>query len=592
VNQPKPPKIKNGKDDKDGNKPGLAPDNGKTVKDLRGKDKPSLDKPKAPVKTDVVKKDDSTELEKTIAAMAGKMSDKQLDSMRKLLKAQEIAKAKADKAKRKKERKLARQQRRNSTPKVTDIERFGGRLLTMVKRTTVNYSENAGATLPGYMDSTNILGINTSSGAPGFDFVYGMQPDRSWLEKQAYAGRLSRDSLFNAQFQQQYAQTLNITTTVEPIKDFRIDFTVTRSFSKTHSELFKDTTLTGVGDFTHNNPYESGSFTSSFIGLKTLFNKSDVNSGPFRQFMENRKVVSERLSRSNPYSNGVDDPNDPNYKKGYTGYSQDVLVPSFLAAYTGKSANDVGLIDQRNKNIRSNPFRNYVPMPNWRVAYTGLTKIPAIAEVMNNLVINHAYTGTLSMNSFVSALFYQDIYSVGFPSFIDSNSGNFVPFYQVPNVTITESLNPMFGFDASFRNNMTFRFDFRKTRTVSLSMVDYQVSETYSTEYVIGAGYRVRGLVLPFEVFGVKKLNNDLNIKMDVGLRDDKSSNNYLAQNVNITTRGQKVITISPSIDYIVSDRLTLRFFYDRRQSIPYISSSYPITTTRAGVTLRFIFAQ
>lgn len=592
VNQPKPPKIKNGKDDKDGNKPGLAPDNGKTVKDLRGKDKPSLDKPKAPVKTDVVKKDDSTELEKTIAAMAGKMSDKQLDSMRKLLKAEEIAKAKADKAKRKKERKLARQQRRNSTPKVTDIERFGGRLLTMVKRTTVNYSENAGATLPGYMDSTNILGINTSSGAPGFDFIYGMQPDRSWLEKQAYLGRLSRDSLFNAQFQQQYAQTLNITTTVEPIKDFRIDFTVTRSFSKTHSELFKDTTLTGVGDFTHNNPYESGSFTSSFIGLKTLFNKSDVNSGPFRQFMENRKVVSERLSRSNPYSNGVDDPNDPNYKKGYTGYSQDVLVPSFLAAYTGKNANDVGLIDQRNKNIRSNPFRNYVPMPNWRVAYTGLTKIPAIAEVMNNLVINHAYTGTLSMNSFVSALFYQDIYSVGFPSFIDSNSGNFVPFYQVPNVTITESLNPMFGFDASFRNNMTFRFDFRKTRTVSLSMVDYQVSETYSTEYVIGAGYRVRGLVLPFEVFGVKKLNNDLNIKMDVGLRDDKSSNNYLAQNVNITTRGQKVITISPSIDYIVSDRLTLRFFYDRRQSIPYISSSYPITTTRAGVTLRFIFAQ
>jgi cell surface protein SprA len=123
-------------------------------------------------------------------------------------------------------------------------------------------------------------------------------------------------------------------------------------------------------------------------------------------------------------------------------------------------------------------------------------------------------------------------------------------------------------------------------------MVDYQVSETYSTEYVIGAGYRVRGLVLPFEVFGVRKLNNDLNIKMDVGLRDDKSSNNYLAQNVNITTRGQKVITISPSIDYIVSDRLTLRFFYDRRQSIPYISSSYPITTTRAGVTLRFIFAQ
>jgi cell surface protein SprA len=109
---------------------------------------------------------------------------------------------------------------------------------------------------------------------------------------------------------------------------------------------------------------------------------------------------------------------------------------------------------------------------------------------------------------------------------------------------------------------------------------------------VIGAGYRIRGLILPFEVFGIKKLKNDLNIKLDIGIRDDKSSNNYLAQNLNVITRGQKVISISPSIDYIVSDKLTLRFYYDRRQSIPYISTSYPITTTKAGVTLRFIFAQ
>jgi cell surface protein SprA len=102
----------------------------------------------------------------------------------------------------------------------------------------------------------------------------------------------------------------------------------------------------------------------------------------------------------------------------------------------------------------------------------------------------------------------------------------------------------------------------------------------------------MRGMILPFEIFGVKKLKNDINIKVDVSIRDDKSSNNFLAQNVSVTTRGQKVITISPSIDYIVSDKLTLRFFYDRRQSIPYVTSSYPITTTRAGVTLRFIFAQ
>src|SRR5690606_31372718 len=271
---------------------------------------------------------------------------------------------------------------------------------------------------------------------------------------------------------------------------------------------------------------------------------------------------------------------------------QDVLIPSFIAAYSGKSANDVALIDYSSSNLRSNPFKYYYPKPNWRISYTGLTKIPAINKIMNNLVINHNYSGTLAMNSFISALYYEDVYNLGFPSFIDSNSGNYVPFFQVPNMTISEQLSPLLGFDASFKNGFTGRFEFNKTRTVSLSLIDYQVSETNSTEYRIGAGYRIRGLVLPFEVFGVRKLNNDLNSKFDVSERDDRTSNNYLAQNLSVTTRGQKVIQIQPSIDYIVSDKLTLRLFYDRRQSIPYVTSSYPITTTRAGLTLRFIFAQ
>src|SRR5690606_31567027 len=187
---------------------------------------------------------------------------------------------------------------------------------------------------------------------------------------------------------------------------------------------------------------------------------------------------------------------------------------------------------------------------NWRVNYNGLTKIPFFARFLTNLVVTHAYTGSLSMNSFVSALFYEDIYSMGFPSFIDSNSGNFVPFYQVPNVTMTEQLNPMFGVDAAFKNNLTARFDFRKSRAVTLSLVDYQISETHSLEYVFGLGYRIRGLTLPFEIFGVRKLENDLNVKVDVGIRDDSTSNHYLAQNIAVVTRGQRVVTISPSIDY------------------------------------------
>jgi cell surface protein SprA len=287
------------------------------------------------------------------------------------------------------------------------------------------------------------------------------------------------------------------------------------------------------------------------------------------------------------------DPNDPGYTKGYTRFSQDVLVPAFIAAYTGKSAESVALVDYSNSdNIKSNPFRFYLPLPNWRITYNGLTKIPFFQEHMNNFVVNHNYDSRMSLNSFASSLYYVDMFNLGYPSFIDSNSGNYIPFFQVPNLTITEQFNPLIGFDASFRNNLTLRFQYGKSRTVSLSLVDYQVSETKSTDYTFGLGYRIRGLRLPFEILGVRTLKNDLNVKMDVSLRDDRTANSYLAQNIDITTRGQRVITISPSVDYIVNEKLTLHFFYDRRQSIPYVSSSYPITTTRAGLTLRFIFAQ
>ncbi len=517
-------------------------------------------------------------------------TDKEIDSLRDIQTAQEKARLKAEKEKRKQERKAARKLRRNTTPQVSDGARIGGRMLTMVKRVTFNYTENAGTILPGYMDSTRYMGINDLNGDPGLGFVYGYQPNRNWLESKAAANKLSRDSLFNTQFQQQYAQNLVINTMIEPFRDLRIDLSMTRSFTKAYNELFKDT---GTGSFNHLNPYETGSFNISFIGLKTLFKPGGANSGTYNEFLQNRQIISRRLGSNNPYTGGTPDPNDPTYTKGYTEFSQDVLIPSFVAAYAGRDPNEVALIDNNmGGGVRNNPFKYFFPLPNWRISYNGLSKLPAFTPIFNNFVVNHAYTGTLSMNSFLSTLFYDDVYLLGFPSFIDSNSGNYVPFFQVPNITMSEQFSPLIGFDAAFKNNVTSRFEFRKNRTVSLSMVDYQVSETRSTEFVIGGGYRVRGINLPFEILGVRRLNNDLNVKVDVGLRDDKTSNNYLAQNIEITTRGQRVITISPSVDYIVSDKLTLRLFYDRRQSIPYTTQSFPITTTRAGLTLRFIFAE
>ncbi|MFT4061553.1 MAG: cell surface protein SprA [Edaphocola sp.] len=522
------------------------------------------------------------DIDKTKIPGADTMSAKALNTAWKAAK-------KAERKRFKKELAAWRAKRRNTMPFMSDGAIAVGRLVTMVKRVSLNYAETGGTTLPGFMDSTRFLGVNNRSNNPWYDFAFGNQPSQAWFDRQAALQRISQDSLFNGLLQQAYSQNLNIQATLEPVPDLRINLTWTKQFSKSYSETFKY----DGSDYAHYTPYSLGTFNITYIGLKTIFKSSKANqlSGTYEEFMANRTTVSRRLGSINPYTAGADDPDDPAYAKGYTQYSQDVLIPSFLAAYTGRDARTIPLVQTANENIKSNPFKYYFPLPNWSLTYNGLSKMASLADYVNNVNISHTYAGTLSMNSFASNLYYQDILATGYPSFIDSNSHNYIPYFQVPNITMTETLGPFLGIETAFKNGMNLSVKFNKSRTVSLSLTDYQVSETKSSELVVGGGARIKGFVLPFPVFGVTKLKNDLNVNVSVGYRDDITSNTYLAQNTNIPTRGQKVITISPTIDYIVNDYLQLRFYFDRRQSIPVLSTSYPITTTRGGVTLRFLFA-
>jgi cell surface protein SprA len=126
--------------------------------------------------------------------------------------------------------------------------------------------------------------------------------------------------------------------------------------------------------------------------------------------------------------------------------------------------------------------------------------------------------------------------------------------------------------------------------------VDFQLSEARSTEFTIGAGYRRRGFPLPFKIpfskKDTKKLENDISFRLDLSVRDDATSNSRLDQDAALPTGGQKVVTISPSIDYILNNRINIKLFFDQRRVEPKISTSAPITTTRAGVQIRIALAQ
>ncbi len=249
--------------------------------------------------------------------------------------------------------------------------KFAGRFLTMVKRAKLEYSEVAGATIYGYTDSTRALGMNFRSGAPGLPFIFGKQPDTSFISTMAQKGWLSADSNFNFQNRQDYTQRFNITAQLQPIRDLMIDITIDKQFGKNYSELYKDTTGTGL-HFARLNPYSAGSFRVTYISFQTLFQKVEANevSQIFQRFQDYRLILSRRLAESNPYWQSLPETEkflSDGYYRGYSRYAQDVLIPAFIAAYTGKDPKSVPLLKQNNPNIRSNPFSGILPRPNWRI---------------------------------------------------------------------------------------------------------------------------------------------------------------------------------------------------------------------------------
>lgn len=471
---------------------------------------------------------------------------------------------------------------------LSDFQRITGRLVTMVKRVSINYTEGYASRIPGYMDSTRFLGQDWRTNQPGLDYIFGRQPDQAWLNNKAALGLLSRDSNFNNLFRQNFSQKLSLTVQIEPIRDLKIDLNIDKTFSKEYTELFKDTVTMGGNNPQPLSPYASGGFNISYVAAYTMFRSTNPNvvSSTFLRFEHALPIVSNRVAQVN--HNWVKE--SDGYAYGYGQFSQDVMIPSFIAAYTGKNPNTIPLINDHYQSIKTNPLAGILPMPNWRLTYNGLSKLPFLAKTFSQITITHGYTGNLSMNSFTSSLNYADTGRWSTPSFLDTVTHTYVPFYLFPNVTIQENFGPLIGVDATTKSLINVKFEYKKSRTLSLSLTNDQLSETNSTELVFGAGYEIKNFKLPFAVPGVdgkKKMNNSLKFRVDVSKRDDATTNSTMDQANTFGTGGQKVITIQPSIDYVFNKRIDAKLFFDQRRVTPYISTSAPTISTRAGLQIK-----
>ncbi|HHG84836.1 MAG TPA: cell surface protein SprA [Bacteroidetes bacterium] len=493
------------------------------------------------------------------------------------------------------------------------------RILLSVKNVNMTYGRNMATSISGYMPNTDNFGLdynyqyldnndNLSQGpgmAPGLPFIVGWNSS-IWnptdvgsprtLNQFATAGWISRDQNLATPYSQNWSEQFTARTSVTLFKDFKVDLNVTKNHSRDFSELFRFDEFSS--DFRHENQLMNGQYSISYIFFGTSFEANVAQSDAFLELQDNaRRLVSQRLAAANPnYASFASRaglaPSDlitsDLYAQGYYRNSQEVLLPAFRAAYGPGKAGKVSL----------SAFPA-IPLPNWTINYNGLSRIPAFKELFKSVTVRHSYQGTYNVGGFTSnsrfngdptSGFGDDFFGSSIDPLSQDSLYNIRSQYVIPQVGLTERFSPLAGININFKSGISASVDLRMDRNISLSVGNTQLTERRSKDFKISLSYRKDKLNKTLQLFGrALNLENSLNSRIEVSLRDTKTRNRKLDFNGNADfTAGNFSLIVKPSIDYVVNSKLNIRFYIEHTRNKPAISTSFPSSYTAVGFQVRF----
>ena len=459
------------------------------------------------------------------------------------------------------------------------------RMLMGVKNLSGSYSVTSGTLMPGYKPATQYMGMQSLNGvmAPGLPFVAGWQdPDFAW--KAVRNQWLTTDSTLNAAYVLTQNQNLTLRSTIEPLPGLRLEISGMRNMASNKNEFYL---ADSQGNFGAYNAMTTGNFSISILTLGSAFEKSSSEdnyiSKTFREFSQRRHSIASELANDRAQG-GMYNPNnvDENgFPDGYGELSQEVLIYSFLSAYTGTPVSET----------RFTAFP-LIPMPNWQITYDGLAKMKPFSKWLRTFTLRHSYRSTFTVGAYSSYLDF-DPEDDGF-SYVRDINNNFVPEFEITNVSINEQFNPLISFDATWLNSLTNRLEVRNTRSLSMSFANNQLNEMNSWEVIVGSGYRFEDLpiILSNALGDQKTLKSDLRLNVDFSLRNNHTILRKLVEGTNTPSTGQKIVTIKTSAEYVVSDQVTIRAFFDRVVNTPVGGLSFATANTSFGFSLRFTMIQ
>lgn len=476
----------------------------------------------------------------------------------------------------------------------TEFRDHSARALMTIRSFDINYSKRNETYVTGFKPMVgDVFGQNSTDYgyAPGIGFALGLDGGedyirkidaRNWLLKNSYN---INPAIYNT------SEKFEARALLEPFKGFKINLNFLREANnRTEIQyMFDGMPKVYGGSFTMTT-VAIGSFGESSKATNNYYSKS------FQKFLDNRMTIANRINQSygsqvypsggfmNNYPGLIGQPFDPTVGSS-TLYSSDVLIPAFIAAYTGKSVNSVSL----------NPFPTLKSiLPNWNVAYDALAKFDVLKNKFRTIQLTHAYQSfyqVLGYNSFSDWI--QTNKRQGFIQ--DPLTGNPIPSmgYDISSVTITESFNPLFGVNTMMNSGLIFTFNYNTLRALNLNISSAHIVETHQKEIAIGGGYRFNEFNRLIGLTTQNSFNNQLTLKLDVSSKSNRSLIRKIEDNYTDVVSQNSIFTLMFSIDYTLSRMLSVKAFYDRVVNSPLVSAtSYPVSTSNFGFSLRYNLTQ
>ncbi len=482
------------------------------------------------------------------------------------------------------------------------ILQYTARTLMSLKNISLTLSETEATSMPGFLPEPSFLGSGrytpdaatfgdiAATTAPGLPFLLGWQDD-NFAMKAAEKGWITKDSTLNAPYIMSHQDVVSIRATLEPMPFLEIRLTGNRSFSENLREYYIYDTSTGI--FNATSQTISGNFSMTVSTWKTAFSKMGEAgveaSDAYQDMLNNRITIAKRLaSRRVPNSTVEYHPeatDDTGFPVGYGATSQEVLIPAFIAAYTGQDPNKVSL----------SPFPSLKFLrPNWTISYDGIvSNINGLNKIFKTIDIQHSYTSRYSVGSYKTRPdFDNTLWGDGW-SYATNNNGNFISEFDINSVSISESMNPLINLNLTWLNDLSTQFEINKRRSLTLNFANNQLTEVLSRELSIGLGYTFDKMDLIIKTKSSQKAySNDLKINVAMSFRKNKTILRKLVESEDQLTAGQNAVAIETTAEYYLSDRFRLQFYYDKTINKPYTSTSYPTSNSNLGLSFRFTLTQ